>query len=284
MIIIDGKKIANNLLNKLSLEVQTFTKQPGLAVVLVGDDPASVIYVKNKISACNKVGIYSKKIATRKDISQNDLCVLINKLNDDDDIHGILIQLPLPKHINTSTILNTIKIEKDVDGLHPYNVGLLVKNKQGIRPCTPKGIMYLLKQHNIDLVGKNAVVIGASNIVGKPMALELLNARATVTICNSKTKNLINFTKDADIIVVAVGKTKILNANMIKKDSIIIDVGINRLDDNSIIGDVDFTNVSKKASFITPVPNGVGPMTIASLVDNTIMMYKKYDKAITKTN
>ncbi len=284
MTIIDGKKIANKLLNKLSIEIQTFTKKPGLAVVLVGNDPASLVYVKNKINACNKVGIYVRKITKAENISQSQLCAIINELNNNDDIHGILVQLPLPKHLNTNIVLTTIKIEKDVDGLHPHNIGLLMQNKQGIRPCTPKGIMYLLKQHNINLVGKNAVVIGSSNIVGKPMALELLNAKATVSICNSKTKNLANITKNADIIVIAVGKAKMLSVDMIKKDSIIIDVGINRLDDNSIVGDVDFTNVSKKASFITPVPNGVGPMTIASLMANTIMVYKKYDKNITKNS
>ena len=276
--IISGTEIANKIKEKIKQEVLTLTRKPGLVVILVGDNPASKVYVGHKEKACAQVGFYSEKIELKATCTEIELLDIIKKYNQNSLIDGILVQLPLPKHIDENVILEAINPSKDVDGFHPINAGKLMHNKAILRPCTPKGVMSLLAEFKVDLVGKNAVVVGASNIVGRPMALELLNAKATVTICNSKTQNLIKKCQDADVIVVAVGQPKMIKADWLKKGVIVIDVGINRLDDGSLVGDVDFDNVKDKADLITPVPGGVGPMTIASLLENTLITYKKGKK------
>ncbi len=278
MKLIDGKAFSNTIKSQLKQECEELKKTgitPGLAVVLVGKNPASQTYVSMKDRACESVGIYSKRINLEEDVSQNELINIINELNEDEKIDGILVQLPLPKHLNSDEILETIKPSKDVDGFHAINVGKLSQNKDSFVACTPLGIMKLLDEYDINVTGLNAVVIGASNIVGKPMANLLLNARATVTIAHSKTKDLALHTKNADLIIVGVGKPNLLKADMVKDGAIVIDVGMNRLEDRRLVGDVDFTNVAPKCSFITPVPGGVGPMTIAMLLSNTIKSAKK---------
>lgn len=275
MNIIDGKKIAQNLRAGIKLKVDTLDKKPGLAVILVGDDVvASAIYVRNKDNACKEVGFYSEKINKPANTTQAELLSEIERLNQDDKIDGILVQLPLPKHIDSNLVIETISPKKDVDGFHSENIGKLMQNKPFLRPCTPKGVMTMLEITGVDLVGKNCVVVGASNIVGRPMACELLNAQATVTICNSKTKNLSSKLKQADIIVVAVGIAKMIQSDWVKSGAIVIDVGINRLDNGRLVGDVDFESVSQVAGWITPVPGGVGPMTIATLLENTLIAYE----------
>ena len=272
--IIDGKKIAENLKNNIKNQVDKLDRKPGLAVVLVGDDPASTIYVNNKAKACKFVGFYSQKIELSANTLEEELLKIVNNLNNDDLIDGILVQLPLPKHIDSNKIIDAISPQKDVDGFHSENIGKLTQNRGVLRPCTPKGVMTLLAEINYDLVGKNAVVVGASNIVGRPMALELLNARATVTICNSKTKNLADKVKAADIVVVGIGKAGFIKGSWIKKGAVIIDVGINRLENGKLVGDVEFEKAQENASLITPVPGGVGPMTITTLLENTLIAYK----------
>ncbi len=242
---------------------------PGLAVVLVGEDPASQIYVRNKGIACETVGIYSKTICLNADITQEELEKTIQELNEDNKIHGILVQLPLPKHLNEEKALATIKPEKDVDGFHLINAGRLFTGQKGIVPCTPKGVLYMLKNAGIELSGKEAVIIGRSNIVGKPAAMLLLNENCTVTICHSRTKDLKEHTKRADILVAAIGKPHFVTADMVKPGCVVIDVGINRVD-GKVVGDVDFEAVEKLASYITPVPGGVGKMTISMLMENTL--------------
>jgi len=274
MNIIDGKKIAQNLRAGIKLKVDTLDKKPGLAVILVGDDVASAIYVRNKDNACKEVGFYSEKINKPANTTQAELLSEIERLNQDDKIDGILVQLPLPKHIDSNLVIETISPKKDVDGFHSENIGKLMQNKPFLRPCTPKGVMTMLEITGVDLVGKNCVVVGASNIVGRPMACELLNAQATVTICNSKTRNLSSKLKQADIIVVAVGIAKMIQSDWVKSGAIVIDVGINRLDNGRLVGDVDFEAVSQVAGWITPVPGGVGPMTIATLLENTLIAYE----------
>lgn len=273
--IIDGKQISQNLLNKIKDEVVNLVKKPGLAVILTGDDPASKVYVNVKEKACIEVGFYSRKIKLSKDTTEQELLNQILALNIDDKIDGILVQLPLPKQIDSNLITEAINPNKDVDGFHSENIGKLMQNRPFLRPCTPKGIMTMLKSIEIDLVGKNCVIVGSSNIVGRPMAMELLNAGSTITICNSKTQNLLEKTLMADILIVGVGSPKMIKSEWVKEGSVVIDVGINRLNNGKLVGDVDFVNVSKKASFITPVPGGVGPMTIATLLENTLMAYKK---------
>ncbi|MBT4668664.1 MAG: bifunctional methylenetetrahydrofolate dehydrogenase/methenyltetrahydrofolate cyclohydrolase FolD, partial [Candidatus Ruthia sp.] len=236
--------------------------------------PASAVYVRNKDNACKEVGFYSEKINKPEGITQVELLSEVERLNNDDKIDGILVQLPLPKHLDANLVIETISPEKDVDGFHSENIGKLMQNKPYLRPCTPKGVMTMLATTGIDLVGKNCVVVGASNIVGRPMAMELLNARATVTICNSKTQDLSGKIRQADVVVAAVGIPKMIQGDWIKKGAIIIDVGINRLDDGSLSGDVDFDSAKDKAAWITPVPGGVGPMTIATLLENTLTAYK----------
>ena len=272
--IIDGKKIAKDLRASIIDKVSVLDRAPGLAVILVGDDPASAVYVRNKANACKEVGFYSEKINKPASITQAELLTEIERLNDDDDIDGILVQLPLPAHLDVNEVIEAIDPAKDVDGFHSENIGKLMQNKSFLRPCTPKGVMTMLATIGIDLVGKNCVVVGASNIVGRPMAMELLNARATVTICNSKTQDLSEKVKQADIVVTAVGIPKMIQGDWIKEGAIVIDVGINRLDSGKLVGDVDFDSAKDKAAWITPVPGGVGPMTIATLLENTLTAYE----------
>ena len=271
--IIDGKQIAKQLRISIAEQVTKLDRKPGLAVILVGDDPASAVYVRNKDNACKEVGFYSEKINKSANITQTELLSEVERLNKDDKIDGILVQLPLPSHLDANQVIEAINPNKDVDGFHSENVGKLMQNKAYLRPCTPKGVMTMLATTGVDLVGKDCVVVGASNIVGRPMAMELLNARATVTICNSKTQDLSGKLKQADVIVAAVGIPKMIQGDWIKAGVIIIDVGINRLDDGTLVGDVDFDAVQDKAAWITPVPGGVGPMTIATLLENTLTAY-----------
>ncbi|TEU24856.1 MAG: bifunctional methylenetetrahydrofolate dehydrogenase/methenyltetrahydrofolate cyclohydrolase FolD, partial [Gammaproteobacteria bacterium] len=239
---------------------------------------ASRVYVRNKDNACKEVGFYSEKINKPASITQAELLAEVERLNNDDKIDGILVQLPLPSHLDANQVIEAINPNKDVDGFHSENIGKLMQNKAYLRPCTPKGVMTMLATIGIDLVGKDCVVVGASNIVGRPMAIELLNARATVTICNSKTQDLSSKVKQADIVVVAVGIPKLIQGDWVKEGAIIIDVGINRLDDGSLSGDVDFDSAQQKAAWITPVPGGVGPMTIATLLENTLTAYTAREK------
>lgn len=272
--IINGKQIAQDLRAKIATQVVELERKPGLAVILVGDDPASSVYVRNKDNACREVGFYSEKINKPADITQTELLAEVERLNKDNKIDGILVQLPLPKHLDANQVIETISPEKDVDGFHSENAGKLMQNKPHLRPCTPKGVMTMLATIGVDLAGKNCVVVGASNIVGRPMAMELLNAQATVTICNSKTQNLAEKLKQADIVVAAVGIAKIIQGEWIKKGAVVIDVGINRLDNGTLVGDVDFDAAKEVAGWISPVPGGVGPMTIATLLENTLSAYK----------
>ena len=274
MKILDGKAVSLKVKESVKVraeELKKFGVEPTLAVILVGEDKASQTYVRAKEKACNEYGIKSVAHRLSENTTQAELLALINVLNLDDSIHGILVQLPLPKHIDTNTILATIDPAKDVDGFHAVNVGKLVSGLDGFVPCTPLGVMEILKEYGIDVAGLNAVVIGRSNIVGKPMANLLLNASATVTVTHSKTKNLKEICKNADLIVAAIGKPFFLKADMVKDDAVVVDVGINRLDDGRLVGDVDFDEVAPKCSYITPVPGGVGPMTIAMLLNNTIL-------------
>ena len=279
MQILDGKQLSKDIKEILKNEIANFSKKVGLAVVLVGNDSASNLYVSMKKKACDYVGIDSFSLEFSEEISETELTEKIKELNNDDKVDGILVQLPLPKHIDTQKILSLINPEKDVDGFHPYNIGQIVAGLDGFAPCTPLGMVRLLEKYNLDdLRGKNAVVVGASNIVGKPIASLLLNLNATVDICHIYTKNLKEHTLKADILVVAVGKQNLITADMVKDDVIIFDVGINKTENGKIVGDVDFDEVSKKASFITPVPGGVGPMTIAMLLENTIKSAKNRGK------
>lgn len=274
MKILDGKAVSLKVKESVKVradELKKFGIEPTLAVVLVGEDKASQTYVRAKEKACNEYGIKSVAHRLSENTTQNELLALINVLNLDDSIHGILVQLPLPKHIDTNVVLAAIDPRKDVDGFHAVNVGKLVSGLDGFVPCTPLGVMEILKEYGIDVAGLNAVVIGRSNIVGKPMANLLLNASATVTVTHSKTKNLNEICKNADLIVAAIGRPFFLKADMVKDGAVVVDVGINRLDDGRLVGDVDFDEVAPKCSYITPVPGGVGPMTIAMLLNNTIL-------------
>ena len=279
MEILDGKKLSNKIKNEVKIEadkLKSYGVTPGLAVILVGNDPASQVYVNMKAKACKESGIYSIVHEFPESISENELLDTIKRINQNPNIHGLLIQLPLPKHIDTTKVLEAVAPEKDVDGFHPYNVGRLVAGLDSFAPCTPLGVMELFKEYKIDVKGLDACVVGASNIVGKPMQALLLNQFATVDICHIYTKNLKEHTKRADIVVVGVGKPNLITADMVKEGAIVVDIGINRLENGKLVGDVDFENVSKKASFITPVPGGVGPMTIAMLLKNTIKAAKKF--------
>lgn len=274
MKILDGKAVSLKVKESVKVradELKKFGIEPTLAVVLVGEDKASQTYVRAKEKACNEYGIKSVAHRLSENTTQNELLALINVLNLDDSIHGILVQLPLPKHIDTNVVLAAIDPRKDVDGFHAVNVGKLVSGLEGFVPCTPLGVMEILKEYGIEVAGLNAVVIGRSNIVGKPMANLLLNASATVTVTHSKTKNLKEICKNADLIVAAIGKPFFLKTDMVKDGAVVVDVGINRLDDGRLVGDVDFDEVAPKCSYITPVPGGVGPMTIAMLLNNTIL-------------
>jgi methylenetetrahydrofolate dehydrogenase (NADP+)/methenyltetrahydrofolate cyclohydrolase len=274
--LIDGKALADELRAAFKTRVVALTARghrPGLAVILAGEDPASQVYVRNKVNACEAAGIFSMKIVFPADVPQETLLAKIAELNADPAIHGILVQLPLPQHIDEATVLETIAPEKDVDGFHAANVGALMQGQPRFIPCTPYGVMKMLEANRIDLAGKEAVIIGRSNIVGKPMALLLLGASATVTVCHSKTLDLATHARRADILVAAIGKPRFVTADMVKPGAVVIDVGINRLppeEGGKLCGDVDFEAVKEIASLITPVPGGVGPMTITMLLANTI--------------
>ena len=278
MVKIDGKAFSQVILEKIKEEhnqlKEKYGKQAGLAVVIVGNNPASQVYVRNKMKACENVGFYSENIELDENISEKELLQEIDKLNKNDRINGILVQLPLPSHINELKIIDSISPEKDVDGFHVANIGkMVIGDETGFLSCTPYGIMQLLEEYKIEIAGKDAVIIGRSNIVGKPMALMLIQKGATVQVCNSRTKDLRKKLNDADIIIVAAGVPKLLKKEDVKEGAVVIDVGINRID-GKICGDVDYEEVLEKASYITPVPGGVGPMTIASLIKNTFKSYK----------
>jgi len=278
MQIIDGKKISEELKSAIALEVSGLNSKPGLAVILVGDNAASKVYVNNKEKGCQEVGFNSVKINRDENTSEKELLQLIQDLNNNETIDGILVQLPLPNHIDTKKVIEAIDPIKDVDGFHKENMGRLLQNNPTLRPCTPRGVMTMLEKSNINPYGLDAVVIGASNIVGRPMAIELLNAGATVTICHSKTQDLPGKVKSADIVVAAVGIPRFVQADWLKKGSIVIDVGINRLETGELVGDVDFDQAKDVVNAITPVPGGVGPMTIATLLENTLLAHKYRNK------
>lgn len=276
MVIIDGKELSKKIRGQVKEEVENLNKKgiyPKLAVIMVGEDPASKVYVRNKSKACNEAGIEYEEFILNENIEMDELLSLIENLNNRKDIHGILLQSPIPKHLSIDKAFETIDYRKDVDGFHPINIGKLALNKQTFISCTPYGVMKMLEEYGIELKGANVVILGRSNIVGKPLAQCLLNKDATVTICHSKTKNIEEITRKADILISAIGKPKFVTANMVKEGAVVIDVGINRLE-TGIVGDVDFEEVSKKASHITPVPGGVGPMTIAMLLNNVVIAAK----------
>ncbi len=276
--IIDGKAIAQEIRNKLKNDIQHLLQKgkpaPGLAVVLVGNNPASEVYVRNKRNACQESGMVSIAYDLPSNTTETELLSLISKLNADSTVHGILIQLPLPNHISTSIILDRINPKKDVDGFHPVNLGLLAQGRPYLRPCTPYGVMHLLEHEKIILPGLDAVIIGTSNIVGKPMALELLNANCTVTLCHSKTRDLEKHIKQADLLVSAIGKAGIIKSNWIKPNAVVIDIGITRAPSGKLHGDIEFETAKQIAGYITPVPGGVGPMTVAMLLANTLFAAK----------
>ena len=277
-IILDGKATAKKVREELKTKTDELKEKgifPKLAVIMVGEDVGSKIYVRNKSKACEEVGIEFEEFLLDENIQNEDLLNLIEELNGREDIHGILVQSPIPKHLDVNLAFRTIKPEKDVDGFHPVNVGKLSLNQECFVSCTPFGIMRLLSEYNIEIQGKHTVIIGRSNIVGKPMIQCMLNKSATVTVCHSKTKNLAEITKQADILIAAIGKAKFVTEDMVKENAVVVDVGINRNSEGKVCGDVDFENVSEKASYITPVPGGVGPMTIAMLMNNIIKAAKK---------
>ena len=269
-VLIDGKALAAKVKERVGEEAAKLSRKPGLAVILVGENPASKVYVNNKKKGCAEVGITSFEYALPECTTEDELKALVQKLNADDSVNGILCQLPLPKHINEDAVINTISPKKDVDAFHPQNVGHIMIGDYTFLPCTPAGIMEMLKFYNISVAGKKCVVIGRSNIVGKPMAMLLLKENGTVEICHSRTENLKEETLSADILVAAVGKTRFVTADMVKDGAVVIDVGMNRDENGKLCGDVDFDNVAEKASYITPVPGGVGPMTITMLLENTV--------------
>jgi methylenetetrahydrofolate dehydrogenase (NADP+)/methenyltetrahydrofolate cyclohydrolase len=281
--IIDGKALAKQMQSAIAEEIAQlqpkYGRPPGLAVLMVGDNPASAAYVRNKETACHKVGITSFGKHFPANVTQTELERVIDELNADDRVDGILIQLPLPQNLDAIALLNRLAPDKDADGLHPYNLGKLARGEDGLRSCTPAGVMELLASAQIDLTGKNAVVIGRSILVGKPVALMLLEANATVTIAHSRTKNLAEITRQADILIAAMGRPEFVTADMVKPDAVVIDVGINRVTDDQgksrLVGDVDFATVSQVASHITPVPGGVGPMTVTMLLQNTVWSYRR---------
>ncbi len=280
MLILSGKEVSKKIKEELKKEIDSYLAQglrkPGLTVILVGNDPASQIYVRRKRETAENIGINSICVTLPQNTTEEELVETIKRFNEDENIDGILVQLPLPSHINTHRIIETIRPDKDVDGFHPENVGRLATGiGRGIIPCTPLGIWLMLKHYDIDVFGKDVVVVGASNIVGKPMSLVFLkDERATVTVCHKNTKDLSFHTKKADILVVAVGKPNLITADMVKEGVVVIDVGINRLESGKIVGDVDFENVKEKSYAITPVPGGVGPMTVVSLLVNTLHLYR----------
>lgn len=276
--ILDGKKTAQKVKDALKERVEQLKKDgltPGLAVIIVGNDSASRVYVNNKKKACEYVGIHSEEYALPEETTQDELIALVKKLNEKKDIHGILCQLPLPKHINEEAVINAIDPQKDVDAFHPVNVGKIMIGNFDFLPCTPAGVMELIDESGIDLTGKHCVVVGRSNIVGKPQAMLLLHRNATVTICHSKTENLPQVCRTADVLVVAVGRAKMIDESYIKEGAVVIDVGMDRDENGKLCGDVDFDSACKKAGYITPVPGGVGPMTIATLMKNAVTAAEK---------
>ena len=286
MVLLDGKILSAKIKEEVKVEVTKIVKEknitPGLAVILVGNDAASATYVASKAKACKDAGIYSVVHEMPESITQEELLETINMMNNNPKLDGILVQLPLPKHIDTTTVLEAINPLKDVDGFHPYNVGRMVSNLDSFLPATPFGVMRMFEEHNIELSGKDVVVIGSSDIVGKPMASLLINKKATVTVCNSRTKDLKAHTSKADIVIIAVGVPYLLKEDMVKDGAVVIDVGINRLDTGKLVGDADFEGLKNKCSHLTPVPGGVGPMTIAMLLKNTIKAAKLREKRETK--
>ncbi len=282
MIRMDGKEVSASIREALAASTQEFIKEngraPGLAVILVGEDPASTVYVRNKERGCTELGYHSEVYRLPAETTEDELLLLIERLNGDSAIDGILCQLPLPKHISTEKVIATIAPDKDVDAFHAENVGRILLGTHRFLPCTPAGVMKILDHYEIDVAGKSCVVIGRSNIVGKPQALLLLERNATVTICHSKTRDLASHTKNADLIVAAVGRANFVTADMVKEGAVVVDVGINRLENGKLCGDVDFDAVAEKCSYITPVPGGVGPMTITMLLDNTLTAARLHAK------
>ena len=281
MELINGKELAKKIRGELKLEVDNLRENgiiPKLAVIMVGDDKASEVYVRNKSKACNEIGIEFEEFLLDSNIKQEELIDLIKKLNNRKDVYGILLQSPIPEHLNIREAFDTIDYRKDVDGFNPINIGKLAIGEDAFISSTPYGVIKMLEEYNIEIEGKRAVVIGRSNIVGKPLIQCLLNKNATVTICHSKTKNIAEITKEADILIAALGKPKFVKENMVKENAVVIDVGINRNEEGKLVGDVDFENVSKKASYITPVPGGVGPMTIAMLMNNVVKATKMQEE------
>ncbi|VAX30347.1 Methenyltetrahydrofolate cyclohydrolase / Methylenetetrahydrofolate dehydrogenase (NADP+) [hydrothermal vent metagenome] len=285
MSLIDGKKVAQEIRSTIGKEVTEIKAKtgsvPGLATVLVGEDPASAVYVRNKNKICKELGFISLEHTLPEDTKEKDLLALVNELNRNEAVSGILVQLPLPKHIDATKILEAIDPAKDVDGFHPVSMGRLMMGTAKLAPCTPSGIIEMLDRYGVEIEGRHAVVLGRSNIVGKPVAMLLLHRNATVTICHSRTKDLPSVTRTADILIAAVGRPKMVTADMVKEGAVVIDVGINRVD-GKLVGDVDFAEVEPKASLITPVPGGVGPMTIAMLMANTLKAFKAQSETISK--
>jgi methylenetetrahydrofolate dehydrogenase (NADP+)/methenyltetrahydrofolate cyclohydrolase len=275
--LLSGKTVSARIKENLKKEIEELKAKgvlPGLAVIIVGEDPASKVYVGRKEAMCQELGMHSEKFALPEETTQEELVALVEKLNKDDKVHGILVQLPLPKHLDEKAVINTINPEKDVDAFHPVNVGKIMIGDYDFVPCTPAGIMELIKESGVEVEGKTCVVVGRSNIVGKPMSMLLLHKNGTVTTCHSRTRNISEITKTADILVAAVGRANFITEDMVKPGAVVIDVGMNRLSDGRLVGDVDFENVEKIAGAITPVPGGVGPMTIAMLMQNTFTAAK----------
>ncbi len=282
VVLLDGQALAYDIEKDLKNKIQIITaqthKRPKLAVILVGKDPASITYVNMKIKACQRVGMDFDLKTLQEDITEAELLSLIKDYNTDQNISGVLVQLPLPRHIDTKMILEAIDPNKDVDGFHPLNIGKLCTQKESFLPATPMGVMRLLKHYHIEIKGKDVAIIGASNIIGKPLSMLMLNAGASVSVCHILTKDISFYTQNADIVCVGVGKPDLIKASMLKKGAVVVDIGINHLNDGRIVGDVDFNNVQKVAGFITPVPKGVGPMTIVSLLENTLIAFEKQQR------
>ncbi len=282
VVLLDGQALADDMEKDLKNKIQIITtqthKRPKLAVILVGKDPASITYVNMKIKACERVGMDFDLKTLQENITEAELLSLIKNYNTDQNISGILVQLPLPRHIDTKMILEAIDPNKDVDGFHPLNIGKLCTQKESFLPATPMGVMRLLKHYHIEIKGKDVAIIGASNIIGKPLSMLMLNAGASVSVCHILTKDISFYTQNADIVCVGVGKPDLIEASMLKKGAVVVDIGINHLNDGRIVGDVDFTNAQKVAGFITPVPKGVGPMTIVSLLENTLIAFEKQQR------
>ncbi|WP_198513829.1 bifunctional methylenetetrahydrofolate dehydrogenase/methenyltetrahydrofolate cyclohydrolase FolD [Helicobacter pylori] len=282
VVLLDGQALAYNIEKDLKNKIQIITaqthKRPKLAVILVGKDPASITYVNMKIKACQRVGMDFDLKTLQENITEAELLSLIKDYNTDQNISGVLVQLPLPRHIDSKMVLEAIDPSKDVDGFHPINIGKLCTQKESFLPATPMGVMCLLKHYHIEIKGKDVAVIGASNIIGKPLSMLMLNAGASVSVCHILTKDISFYTQNADIVCVGVGKPDLIKASMLKKGAVVVDIGINHLNDGRIVGDVDFTNAQKVAGFITPVPKGVGPMTIVSLLENTLIAFEKQQR------